>query len=207
MDKSFLKQTGRQNKEHLAEQEVAAPILLDDPELELENVINDDEPAIANEEGVGDSDRYPKSNRLLTAIILSVMGAGAYVLDLVISSFNIKLAIPANYVYEFYYITLTVPAQTFPKVWGWLTTLGLSGNADVDKGIAVIGMLLYSSVVLWLYSVWVELVGIVMARLGNYDRPDILGAFKAYFLPALITTLYFFIIYIALLYGDTSTFG
>lgn len=208
MDKQLTeKAASHQTQEPLVDREIDATTVPDATESKegRAEVVNNDELPIVDEDSEIE-DRYPKSNRFLTAVILSILGAGAYIFDLALNYLDITLPIPANYVYDFYYITLTVPAQTFPKVWSWLAGLGLIGNADVDKGVAVIGMLLYSFAVLWLYAIWVELMGIIMARLANYDRPDILGAFKAYVLPALITTLYFLIIYVALLYGDTSTF-
>lgn len=150
--------------------------------------------------------RYPKSNRILTSIILSVMGAGAYVADIVMTKLDVTLIAPYKYVLSFYNATLLVPAQTFPKVWDWLVALELTKNPDIDRGISIVGIILYWAILLELYSIWVEGVGIIMARLGNYDRPDIMGAFKVYFLPALIFLLFYLLVNIFLLYGDTSTF-
>lgn len=156
---------------------------------------------VVDEEG---GDRYPKSNRLLTAIIIGFLGACVFGFDMAMTRLNESIAFPYNYVLEFYNITLLLPAQTFPKVWGFLNTLSLTSNPDINLGIRCAGMFLYSAIVLWLYALWVEFIGIIMARLGGYNRPDIGGAFKVYFLPALIALLFFLLLNVFLLYGDTS---
>lgn len=151
-----------------------------------------------------EDDKYPKSNRLLTAIVLTFMGAAIFVFDKIMTMFNMSFPVPYNYVLEFYNITLLVPAQTFPTVWIWLESLNLTSNTDINHAVSVVGISIYWFAVLWLYAIWVEVVGIVMARLGNYDRPDIQGAFKVYLLPALVALLFFLLLNTYLLYGDTS---
>ena len=168
-------------------------------EVEQESiVVSDDEKEV--------SDRYPKSNRILTAITLSVMGAGMYALDKLLTMFDEVLAVPYSYVLEFYNITLLVPTQTLPKVWVWLSALELTSNPDVNLGISAVAIFLYWAVVFGVYSLWVELIGIMIARLGNYDRPDVVGAFQLYLFPALLVILFFLIINVFLLYGDNSVF-
>lgn len=168
-------------------------------EVEQESiVVSDDEKEV--------SDRYPKSNRILTAITLSVMGAGMYALDKLLTMFDEVLAVPYSYVLEFYNITLLVPTQTLPKVWIWLSALELTSNPDVNLGISAVAIFLYWTVVFGVYSLWVELIGIMIARLGNYDRPDVVGAFQLYLFPALLAILFFLIINVFLLYGDNSVF-
>lgn len=169
-----------------------------------DEVINDEELEVR--EGEGEDERYPKSNRILTAIVLSIMGLGIYIFDKLLMMFDGALSAPYNYVFEFYNLTLLMPAQTFPKVWAWLNTLSLTSNPDVNLGIVSTAMFLYWLVVLGVYALWVEFVGIIIARLGRYDRPDIWGAFQAYLMPALIALLFFLLVNIFLLYGDNSTF-
>lgn len=153
-----------------------------------------------------DDQRYPKSNRVLTGFILSVLGAGAYVCDLVMQRYPPEFGLPYSAVVDFYRSTLVKPAQTFIDVWHWLLELHLTESNDLNLAISVIAMVLYTLAFLWLYAIFVEIIGIMIARLGRYDRPDILGAFQLYFLPAMTVLAYFLIIHIILLYGDTSTF-
>lgn len=149
---------------------------------------------------------YPKSNRVLTGFVLSVLGAGAYVCDALMQKFPPELGLPYNVVVDFYRLTLVKPAQTLIDVWQWLSDLHLTESSNLNLTISVIGMIFYTLVVLELYAIFIEVIGIMLARLGRYDRPDILGAFQLYFLPALMVLAYFLIIHAILLYGDTSTF-
>ena len=136
--------------------------------------------------------KYPKSNRVLVAAILIFMGAGAYVCGVVLAQFPIK-ELPYILCVEFYNITLIMPAQSFPKVWHLLESLQLSESANINKAISGAGMAAYSAAVLWLYIIWVEGIGIMIARIYNYRNPDISSAFKLYLMPALLGTLYFLV--------------
>lgn len=138
------------------------------------------------------SEYYPKSNRLLTAIILIIMACGAYVLGLVLAKVPV-IDLPYSAMVDFYNITAIMPAQSVPKVWDWLVALELVSLGGVNKAIAGIGLLVYCSLVLWVYAIFIEGIGIMIARLYEYDRPDISAAFKLYFLPLLICSLHFII--------------
>lgn len=133
--------------------------------------------------------KYPKSNRRLIAGILVFMGVIAYMFGLFLAKFPIEKS-PYVLCIEFYNLTFIMPAQSFPKAWGFLEALQLTDSPSINKVISAAGMAAYSTVVLWLYVIWVEGIGIMIARIYNYRDPDIGNAFKLYFMPALLSALY-----------------
>ena len=136
--------------------------------------------------------KYPKSNRILIAVMVAVMGVGAYMFGVFIKQFPIT-ALPYALCVDFYNITLVMPAQSFPKVWQILEALHLTESTSINKAISGAGMTIYTVIVLWLYAIWVEGIGTMIARIYNYRDPDISSAFKLYFMPALLSILYLFI--------------
>lgn len=174
---------------------------MNSPKDGLDDVSNSAEEYESEVLSVADEDitklvyKYPKSNRILVGIILIFMGAIGYVWDVVLTQFPIEEIeeLPYALCVEFYNITLIMPAQSFQKVWHLLESLQLNESDNINKAISIAGMAAYSTAVLWLYIIWVERIGIMIARIYNYRDPDISSAFKLYLMPALLSTLYFLV--------------
>lgn len=171
---------------------------MNSPKDGLDDVSNSAEEYESEDLSVADEDitklvyKYPKSNRVLVGIILIFMGAIGYVWGVVLAQFPIE-ELPYALCVEFYNITLIMPAQSFQKVWLLLESLQLNESDNINKAISITGMAAYSTAVLWLYIIWVEGIGIMIARIYNYRDPDISSAFKLYLMPALLSILYFLV--------------
>lgn len=147
-------------------------------------------------------EHYPKSNRVLTGFVLAFMGGGVYIFDYVMRYSGFDAGIPYSIVMDFYRITLVEPAQSFINVWLWLSGLELASSHGINQAISIIGMALYAGLFLYLYALFIEVIGIMIARLGRYDKPDIMGAFQLYCLPALVVSAYFLIVHALLLSNE-----
>lgn len=153
-----------------------------------QNLSKEEVAAIKIEEG-----KYPKSNRLAVGTVLSIMGAIAYAIGLVLKKSPINDA-PYDYVMKFYELTFIITAQSFGTVWSWLAGLELASSNNINKAISILGLLIYWAVVLRVYILLAEGAGILVARINNYDRPDMSGALKFYLIPGLLCFLYFLVV-------------